>query len=71
MHENVQISIKFSLKFVPKSPINNIPALFQIMACRLVGAKPASELMMDSLLMHICITGPQRVKKGGDAKLSY
>ena len=29
------VSIKISLKFVPKSPINNIPALVQIMAwCR-------------------------------------
>ena len=27
MNENVWISIKISLKFVPKSPINNIPAL--------------------------------------------
>ena len=26
-NENVWISIKFSLKFVPKGPINNIPAL--------------------------------------------
>ena len=33
MHfENVWISIKISLKFVPKDPINNIPALVQIMA---------------------------------------
>ena len=45
--ENVQISIKISLKFVPNDPINNIPALFQIMACRLVGAKPLSETMLE------------------------
>ena len=31
-NENVRISIKISLKFVPKGPINNIPALVQIMA---------------------------------------
>ena len=31
-NENVCISIKISLKFVPKCPINNIPALVQIMA---------------------------------------
>ena len=31
-NENVQISIKISLTFVPKGPINNIPALVQIMA---------------------------------------
>ena len=27
LNENVWISIKISLKFVPKDPINNIPAL--------------------------------------------
>ena len=31
-NENVWISIEISLKFVPKGPINKIPALFQIMA---------------------------------------
>ena len=38
LNENIRISIKISLKFVPEVPINNIPALVQIMACRLVGA---------------------------------
>ena len=33
--ENVWISVKISRKFVPKDPINNIPALVQVMACRL------------------------------------
>ena len=43
LNENVWISIKISLKFVPKVSINNIPALVQIMAwCRL-GDKPLSE----------------------------
>ena len=40
------ISIEFSLKFVPKDPINNIPALVQIMAWHLAGDKPLSEPMM-------------------------
>ena len=31
------ISIKISLKFVPRGPINNFPVLVQIMACGLVG----------------------------------
>ena len=35
--ENVRISIKISLKIVPKGPINNISALFQMMACRRPG----------------------------------
>ena len=45
-NENVWISIKISLKFVPKGPINNIPALVQIMAWRRPGEKPLSEPMM-------------------------
>ena len=34
LNENVWIPIKISLKFVPKGPINNMPALVQIMAWR-------------------------------------
>ena len=55
LNENVRISIKISLKFVPKGPINNIPALFQVMAWRRAGNKPLSEPMMVSLPKHICI----------------
>ena len=51
--KNVRISIEISLKFVPKGPINNIPALVQIMAWRRSGDKPLSEPMMVSLLTHI------------------
>ena len=64
LNEDVRISIKISLKFVPKGSINNNPALVQIMAwCRL-GDKPLSEPMMVSLLTHICVTRPQWVKVG-------
>ena len=63
LKENVRIAIKISLKFVPKSPIDNIPALFQIMAWRQPGNKPLSEAMMVSLLTHICIARAQWVKK--------
>ena len=62
LNENVWIPIKISLKFVPKGPINNIPALVQIMAWRRPGDKPLSEPMMVSLMMHICVTRPQWVK---------
>ena len=41
-NENVRISISISLKFVPEGPINNIPALVQIMAWRRPGHKPLS-----------------------------
>ena len=61
-NENVWISIKISLKFVPKGPINNIPALVQIMAWRRSGDKPLSEPMMVSLPTHICITRTQWVR---------
>ena len=63
LNENVGISIKISLKFVPKGPINNNPALVQIMAWRRSGDKPLSEPMMASLLTHICVTRPQWVKR--------
>ena len=64
LNESVWISIKFSLKFVPKGPIDNIPALVQIMAWRRSGDKPLSEPMMVSLLTHLCVTRPQWVKPG-------
>ena len=61
INENVWISIKISLKFVPRCPIDNIPALLQIMAWRRSGDKPLSEPMMVSLPTHICVTRPQWV----------
>ena len=59
LNENVFISIKISLKFIPKGPINNIPALIQIMVGRRPGDKPLSEPMMVKLPTHICVTRPQ------------
>ena len=58
-NENALISLKISLKFVPKVRINNIPAMVQIMAWRRPGDKPLSEPMLVSLLTHICVTRPQ------------
>ena len=59
LNENVSISIKVSLRFVPNGPINNIPALVQKMACRRPGDKPLSEPMMVRLATHICVSRPQ------------
>ena len=59
LNENVMILAKISLKFVRKGPINDIPALVQIMAWRRPGDKPLSEPMMVTLQTHICITRPQ------------
>ena len=56
LNENVWILIKISLKFVPKGPINNIPALVHIKAWRWPGDKPLSEPMMtqfnDAYMRH-------------------
>ena len=49
LNENVWISLKISLKFVPKAPMNNIQALVLIMAWRRPGNKLLSEPMMVSL----------------------
>ena len=65
--QNVWISIKISLKFVPKGPINKIPALVHIMAWRRSGDKPLSEPMMVSLPTHICVTPPQWVNTSNNS----
>ena len=62
LNENGMILVKISLKFVPNGPINNIPALVQIMAWPRPGDTPLSEAMMVSLLTHIHVTRPQWVK---------
>ena len=61
LNENVWIPIKISLKFVPRGPISNIPALVHIMTWRRPGDKPLSEAMTVNLLTHICVTRPQWV----------
>ena len=48
LSENVRISIKISLKFVPKGPVNNNPALVQILAWRRSGDKQLCEPMTAS-----------------------
>ena len=63
LNENIRISTKNSLKFVPKVLINNIPALVLIMAWRRPGDKPLSEPMLVRSLMHICVTRPQWVNR--------
>ena len=55
------ITHSLSLEIVPKDPINNIPALVQIMAWHPPGDKPLSEPVMIKLSTHICITRPQWV----------
>ena len=71
LNENIWMSINISLKYVPKGPINYIPALVQIMAWRRPGDKPLSEPMMVSLLTHICITRPRRINHWGCTSSFY
>ena len=56
MNENDKILIQISLKFVPRSPNVNKPALVQVMAWRQTGGKPLSEPMMiqftDTYMRH-------------------
>ena len=56
MNEKFFILIQIPLKFVPKGPIDNDPALVQIMAWRRTGDKPLSETMLtqftDAYMRH-------------------
>ena len=62
LNENVANAIKISLKFVPKVPNDNNPALSHIMGCRQTGDKPLSEPMMALLTdAYICIPQPRWV----------
>ena len=63
LNENAWIPTKISMKFAPKGPINNIPALVQIVVWRRPGDKPLSEPMMVSSTTHICVTRPQWVNR--------
>ena len=56
LNKNARILIQNSLKFVPKSPIDNRPALVQVMAWRRRGDKPLPEPMLtqftDAYMQH-------------------
>ena len=54
--KSICISIDILLKFVPKGPINHIPALVQIMAWCWPGDKPLFKPMMVRLQTHMCVT---------------
>ena len=56
-NENIYISIEMSLKFIPKSQINNIPALVQIMAWCRPGDKPflpATKQLYEWYFLSVC-----------------
>ena len=58
LNEKVRFLTKISLKFVPKGPFHNNPALVLIMAWRRIGDKPLSETMLTWITdAYICGTG--------------
>ena len=59
LNENVWISLKISLKFVPKVQINTIPALVNIM----VWSRVIIWTNAGNLMTHIRVTRPQWLKK--------
>ena len=58
LNENYRIKIQISLKFVPRSPIDNKPALVQIMAWHQPGNKPLYEPMVVRLPTHVLLLTP-------------
>ena len=56
LNENDRIRIKISLKFVHRSPIDNKPALVQVMGWCRIGDKPLPELVLtqstDAYMRH-------------------
>ena len=56
LNENNRILIRISLKFVPRSPVDNKLALVQVMAWRQTGDKPLHEPTMtqfaDAYMRH-------------------
>ena len=58
-NQNLEISSKTSLKFVPMDLINNISSLVQIMAWHRPGTKQLCKTMVSRLPMYIWVTRPQ------------
>ena len=46
LNENARIPIRISLNSIPRSPIDNKPALVQVMGWRQTGDKPLPELKL-------------------------
>ena len=71
VNDYVLISNKISLKFVPRVPNNNIPALVQIMAWHQPDQKPSSEPMMLILLTPLCVALPQWSKHSYLSRIGF
>ena len=68
VNENGRISIKFSLKFVPKGPINNIPALVQLMAWR---RPDVTRPLMSYIPSVLSFMRFRKIFKGWNSSLSF
>ena len=65
-NENILISIRISQSVITKGPINNIPALFQIMAWPRPGNKPLSQP-----IMYICVSWPQWINHADKCRSTW
>ena len=68
-NKNVVISIKISLKFVPKGPINNNPALVQIMKKKKKNHSPNVHLVTSHILAFI--TKPSNTSAALQMRLKF
>ena len=50
LNKNDKMLIRISLKFVPRGPIYNNPALVKVIAWRRTGAKPLPEVMLTQFI---------------------
>ena len=62
VNEKFYILLKISLKFIPKGPIDNNPALVQVMVCAEQATSHYLNQWWPSSLMHICGTRGRWVK---------
>ena len=62
MNEKFCISILFSLKFVPRGPIDNMPALVQVMTWHRVDNKPLSESKLTQVFGAYAALGGDELK---------
>ena len=65
LNENGRILIQISLKFVSRNPIDNKPALVQVMAWRQIGDKPLPEPMMAQFTDAYMMMGTNLVVQHG------
>ena len=72
LNENGRILIQISLKFIPRSPIDNKPALVEVMAWCQVGDKPSRQPMMTQFTdIYAALGGDELINSLDLWKCSY